>query len=222
MSCRINKCSNILQEYYTGLERREGKGVDRECLIEIYHYTLICAIYCAAIEWQQRETSSATHTHSKAHACIHTCTRCASSGAVIEGVSVLVAIVQVLSAGLVCERSMTVRRPLIRRRAHINTNIDVTCSLGAGVIHRHSWTVPSPYICMHLKLRACHTPSQTYPALWLLGGARCPAPVLHRYLGNALMPAEHWWMLACLQGPLHSLGPRQRYTYTYTTLSMQI
>lgn len=149
LSCRVDKCSDILQQWYTGLERREGRGEDREYLIEIYHYTLICVIYCAVIERQQRETSSTTHTHSKAHPCIHTCTRCASSGAVIEGVSVLVAIVQVLSAGLVCERSMTVRRPLIHSRTHINTNIDVTRSLGAGVIHRPPQTVLSPLLYIY-------------------------------------------------------------------------
>lgn len=87
-------------------ERRGG------CLIEIYHYTVICVNYCAAIEQQQHEFGSrpCTHTHKR--------TRCASSGAVIEGVSVLVATVQVLSAGLVCVRSMTAGRPLIHTNAH--------------------------------------------------------------------------------------------------------
>lgn len=85
---------------------REGRG---ECLIEIYHYTVICVIYCAAIEQQQHGFGSRPRTHTDTHTHLHTDTRtcCASSWAVIEGVSVLVATVQVLSAGLVCVRSMT-------------------------------------------------------------------------------------------------------------------
>lgn len=108
-------------------ERRGG------CLIEIYHYTVICVNYCAAIEQQQHEFGSrpCTHTHKR--------TRCASSGAVIEGVSVLVATVQVLSAGLVCVRSMTAGRPLIHTNTHthINTHKAVTHSLRSGVTHKH-------------------------------------------------------------------------------------
>lgn len=51
-----------------------GGGDDRECLIEIYHYTLICEIYCAAIERQQREAGSATHTlkSTRMHTHMHT------------------------------------------------------------------------------------------------------------------------------------------------------
>lgn len=135
-------------------KRREGRRGERrgECLIEIYHYTVICVIYCAAIEQQQHEFGSrpCTHTH------IHTC--CASSGAVIEGVSVLVATVQVLSAGLVCVRSMTAGRPLIHTRTHINTHRAVTHSLGSGVIHKH--------LCLsdthrHLPLYFCVYVSKT-------------------------------------------------------------
>lgn len=45
---------------------------DGEHLIEIYHYTLICEIYCAAIKRQQREAGGATHTLKKhTHAYTH-------------------------------------------------------------------------------------------------------------------------------------------------------
>lgn len=65
----------------------------------------------------------------------HTHTRCASSGDVIDGVSVLVATVQVLSAGLVCVRSMTAGRPLIL--THTDTQSAVTHSLRSGFICKH-------------------------------------------------------------------------------------
>ena len=113
-------------------ERGERWGERRgECLIEIYHYTVIRVIYCAAIEQQQHEFGSRPYTHTHIH------TRCASSGAVIEGVSVLVATVQVLSAGLVCVRSMTAGRPLIHTRTHISTHTALTHSLRSGVIYKH-------------------------------------------------------------------------------------
>lgn len=49
-----------------------GGADDGERLIEIYHYTLICEIYCAAIERQQREAGGATHTLKKhTHAYTH-------------------------------------------------------------------------------------------------------------------------------------------------------
>lgn len=161
----------------------------------------------------------------------HTHTRCASSGDVIDGVSVLVATVQVLSAGLVCVRSMTAGRPLILTHTHIDTqrelrhivqgqgsytnvsvsktHIDVSLSLFVyitgskrfvSITHAHAYTHSHPYT--HLVLR-------------LQGGACCQAPVVHRYLGRALMPAVCWWTLACLQGPLDSMGQRQTETLTH-------
>lgn len=62
-----------MQLYAAAIVHRlgEGRGEDRECLIEIYHYTLICVIYCAAIERQQRETGSRTHTQKHTHVYTH-------------------------------------------------------------------------------------------------------------------------------------------------------
>ena len=110
----MNPSSMYAQQSKTwmGQERRGERG---ECLIEIYHYTVICVIYCAAIEQQQHGFGSRPCSHT------HIYTRCASSGAVIEGVSVLVSTVQVLSAGLVCVRSMTAGRPLIHTDTHTLT-----------------------------------------------------------------------------------------------------
>ncbi len=61
----------LQSQTWMGLERRGERRVERrgECLIEIYHYTVICVIYCAAIEQHQHEFGSrpCTHTHTHTH-----------------------------------------------------------------------------------------------------------------------------------------------------------
>lgn len=126
--------------------------------MDIYHYTIICVIQCASIEQKQQGFDSRPCTHT------HTC--CASSRAVIGGVSVLVATAQVLSAGLVCVRSMTAWRPLIltRARAHTLTHRALMHSLRLRVIHNHinlSNSHRHLYICVYIWIYQKHFVSIT-------------------------------------------------------------
>ena len=205
--------------------RTEGRMSNRDISLHCYMCNLLCWHGTAAAWVSQKAVHSHTHTHSHTHSHTHTHMLCLQWGSNrgCECISRYSPSVKYWPG--VCEIDDSQAAP--HPRSHTLTHTELWHIAGGQGsytnTHTHFPLYFCEYICMYQKHLLnllhlhVHTHSHrrlyTHPILCLQGCWQ--APVVHRYLCSALMPAVCWWTLAGPQGPLYSLGHRRTNIYTH-------